>query len=313
MKKLLTCLFILSSLISIEARAELKEGYAMIDAGDAPRAAQFFCTQPYQNLKKDEAAEALAMCGRLLDQLADSLTEKAEKKCYWKNGGDPACMQREAEALNAQYGRGSFVYEHNILFLSYAGSQYKTILEKYSGSKYAPEAEFYLLLRQVAAHPDVVIPKVNAFLAKYKSGEWNRRGLLLLARVNEDVWYVHKKWSWVLYNDKVGEDELLIKSEKYRQDALNIYQKLLSQKNTVEGKMAAREYDLLKQNREDGVLYSIVSDSSPGTLDMWGVGKHFTLGKAPSESAVVDAPSNQPLDGKQPDEKNKKVNQRWSN
>ncbi len=303
---MLSAIFALS-LLSSRSFAGLEQGYLLVDGNEPEKAAQFFCSQ--KDLKKDDAAEALAMCGRLLDQLADMLSERAEKKCYWVRSGDPSCMMREADALSARFGAGSFAYEHSILFVSYTGAQYRQILEKYPKSKFAPEAEFYLLLRGMVGHPDAVLPKINSFLAKHPSGEWNRKGLLLLARANQDIWFVHNKWSWVLYNNQLAEDELIIRSQKYRQAALAVYEKLIMQKNSFEGQIAKREYDLLKQNVDDGVLYTIVSDSSAGTLDMWGIGKHIVT-SLPTESAIVDAPTQtsiggEPADLKQPKKRSK--------
>ncbi|HPW45993.1 MAG TPA: hypothetical protein PKU96_06455 [bacterium] len=250
----------------------LDEGYAMERSGNLEGAAKFFCGYSQTNLSdKKWAPESLVKCARLLDSLADSFTERAEKKCYWSGGGDPTCMQREAAALNSQYGPGSFEYVHAIVYIPYTGVHYKTLMSKYPGSKYAQEADFYLLLRELVGHPDNVFPRVKAYLARHPKGEWHRKGLLLWARVNEDVWYVHRKWSWVLFNYQISPEELLIRSEPYRQEALRTYKILMKDSNTFEGQAAAREYAVLNDNRDDSVVYSIVNDSSPGTLAAWGI------------------------------------------
>ncbi len=251
----------------------LDAGDAMLSQGDLEGAAQFFAEYASRNPgDKENSPEALAKAGRILDALADSFTGRAEKSCYWgKGGGSPECMQRFASQYNSKFGEGSFRYEHAVTFIPYTGSHYRLLLAKYPSSKYAPEADFYLLMRELVGHPDIVLPRIKAFLSKYPKGEWNRRGLLLWARVNEDVWYVHRKWSWVLFNYQVSPEDLIIKAEPYRQEALRTYEKLMRDSKSPEGAAAAREYAILKDNGEDGVTYSIVNDSSPGTLSSWGV------------------------------------------
>lgn len=256
------------------ARAgDLDQGKQMMAAGDLAGAAAFFNRYAVEHAgDAANAPEALAMAGRILDVLADSLTGAAEKSCYWgKGGGSPECMQQQAAQMNARFGADAFRYEHAVTYIAYTGSHYREILAKHPKSAYAPEAEFVLLLRQLVGHPDTVLPKVKAFIAKHPKGEWNRKGLLLWARANEDTWYVHRKWSWVLFNDAISPEDLIIKAEPYRQEALRTYEKLLKEPGTFEGRAAAREYPILKENGEDNITYSIVNDSSPGTLSAWGI------------------------------------------
>jgi len=248
----------------------LDNGYAMLNLGQFQQAANFFCG--YARAGKN-VPESLALCGRLLDKISDSLTGSAEKKCYWNKKGSYECMQREASILNSRFGHSSFTFNHNLLSIVYTGAQYRIIISKFPHSRYRPEADFYLLLKSLRGHPTIVLPRIKAFISKYSSGVWHRKGLLLWARVNEDIWYVHKKWSWVLYNYTLAPDELVIRAEPYRQEALKAYRELKKYHNTFEGITAAIEYLKLKANQDDGVLYSIVNDSYPGTLmDKWKVG-----------------------------------------
>jgi hypothetical protein len=267
-------LFALSFVNIASASADaLDQGRDLMRHGRLEAAAQFFNDYARTHPRdKKLAPEALAMAGRILDALADSLTGEAEKKCYWRKGGSrtPACMQREADAFNAKFGPGSFEYEHAITFISYTGAQYRELLRRYPNSKYATEARFYILLRNLVGHPDVVLPRIREFYSKYGKGEWKDRAQLLWARVNEDVWHVHRNWSWVIYNERLDQDELIIKAEPYRQEALKTYSKLKKKKGFV-GERARAEYEILNANRDDGHIYSIVNDSSPKTLAAWGV------------------------------------------
>lgn len=251
----------------------LDQGKALMRQGNLEVAAQFFNNYAQTHPKdKKRSAEALALTGRIMDAMADSLTGAAEKKCYWRKGGarNPGCMRREAAAYNAKFGPGSFEYEHAIVFISYTGSHYNELLRRYPRSKYATEARFYLLLRNLGGHPDKVLPRIREFSSKYGKGDWKRRTRLLWARVNEDIWYIHRKWSWVLYNEVIDEDELVIRAEPYRQEALRTYRKIKG-KNDFIGREAKREYEMLNANQDDGHIYSIVNDASAKTLKAWGV------------------------------------------
>lgn len=254
------------------AADDLDQGRSLMRQGQLDAAAQFFNSFVLQRPSDKLAPEALALSGRCLDAMADYLSGEAEKRCYWgrEKARTPECMQREADALNARYGPGAFQYEHAVLFIFYTGSHYRQLLSAYPKSAYAPEAEFYQLLRQLGGHPDTVIPRINAFLSRAK-GEWNRRGQLLLARVNEDVWYVMRKWSWVLFNDQIDQAELIVRAEPYRQAALRAYQQLMKDKGSCEGAAAAQEYARLQATQDDNVVYSIVNDASPGVLSKWCV------------------------------------------
>ena len=220
--------------------------------------------------------EALALTGRVLDKLQDALTERYEKKCYWNKGasGSPECMERGAADLTARYGVGAFRYSGGtgIAFIEYTGSHYQQIADRFSKSGFADEAEFYLLLRNLKQHPDIVLPRIQAYLKAHRKGDWHRRGLLLWARVNEDVVYIWKHWTWVVFNGSVSDDDLIIKSEPYRRAAMTAYEQLVKEgKESFEGKVAAKELGLMKSSGSDGMVYGITNDSSPGTWANWGI------------------------------------------
>lgn len=286
-------IFAALSLVPLFLRADdLDEGRRLLADGDLQAAAEilnrYAASHPDDSKK---TPEALALCGRALDGSADALTGAAEKACYWTKGGggSPDCMQQHAAKYNRRFGADSFRYEHAITYVVYTGAHYRKILENFPKSAYVPEADFYLLLHSLVGHPDTVMPRIKAFLAKYPKGEWNRKGLLLWARVNEDIWYVHRKWSWVLYNYQIAPDELLIRAEPYRQEALRAYETLMKSKKTFESKVAEQEYALLKNNRENERTFSIVNDSIPGTMMGWGVETSGSPVIGPANTATSDA------------------------
>lgn len=276
MKRTVTSILLFAAILfagSLAHADALDQGRALMRQGNLEAAAQFFSNyaRTHPNDKK-LTPEALAMTGRIMDALADSLTGEAEKKCYWRKGSsrNPDCMRREAAAFNAKFGPGSFQYEHGITFIAYTGSQYRELLSRYPKSKYATEARFYLLLRQLGGHPDKVIPRIREFSEKYGKGEWKRTAQLLWARVNEDIWYVHREWSWVLFNEQVDQEEMIVRAEPYRQEALRTYKQLMGKDDFV-GRAAKREYQMLNANQDDGHVYSIVNDANPKTLREWGI------------------------------------------
>lgn len=270
--------FLLSILLScigaVSAHADgVDDGMRLLKQGNLLEAARRFNEYAIANPDGKKTPEALALCGRILDHIVDSFGEAAEKRCYWIKGAPraPQCMKQQTSSLNLQFGEDAFRYEHAITYISYTGVHYRTLLKKFPKSRYVAEADFYLLLREMAGHPDAVLPRIKAYLRRHPKGEWHRKGLLLWARVNEDIWHIHRKWSWVLYNYRVLPEELIIRAEPYRQEALRTYKDLMRVKKTFEGKRAAAEYALIEANREDGQTYSIVDDSNVGTLDVWGI------------------------------------------
>jgi len=251
----------------------LSEGKGMVSSGNLEGAAEFFSGYAAKNPKDREGApEALALAGRLLDSLSDPLTGRAEKSCYWGKGkGSPDCMRRFAAEYNSRFGEGSFEYRGVVNMITYTGSHYRRLASQYPKSRYAPEADFYILLRGLVGQPDEVLKRVKAFLSKHRKGEWNRKGTLLLARVNADIWRVYRRQGWFLSNSRISKEDMIILAESYRQEAMKLYSKLMRDAESFEGKAAAREHEDLLNNRDEGIVYSIVNDSTPGTLAAWGI------------------------------------------
>lgn len=211
-----------------------------------------------------DAAKELFNTAQKLDGMVNTLTEQAEKECYWKKGGgrDHPCMQRFVGRTNQEYGEGSFTFDPQLNILHYTGIHYEKILKEHPKSKFAAGAEFQLLRRNVIGLPDEVLPHLEEFLKKHTRGEWWRQGVLLLARLNQDIWYIHKYRSWVLYNWKISDAELALKAEQYRAEALKHFETLLRKhSHTSEGREARKEYDLLKKYEDDGKLYGIVDEA----------------------------------------------------
>jgi hypothetical protein len=219
-----------------------------------------------------QTPEALLLLGNTLNRLADLFSERVEMACYWgKSGESLTCPRGEVEKLNAIYGAGAFKFVTDIAYVPYSGIHFQEILNRFPKSQQAPEAEFQLLLKNLVGHPKDVLPRVKSFLDKYKDGEMNRKALLLWARVNEDIWYIHHSWSWVIYNERYSQEELMVKAEPYRQEALKTYEKLISKySGTFEATAGKREYDSLKANQDDGETYSILQDTVGGSPDKWG-------------------------------------------
>lgn len=314
-----------SSLIGVAHASDFDDAKNLVMSGQVEEGAQTLA----RLVQTNPSPEALLLLGKSLDRLQDVFSERVEKACYWgKSGGTPACAQAQAEKFNAIYGAGAFRFVTDIAYVPYTGIHYKQLLDKFPNSKEAPEAEFQLLLKNLVGHPDVVLPRVKAYLDKHPSGEANCRGLLLWARVNEDIWYVHRSWSWVLYNEAFAPDELVVKAEPYRQEALKTFQKVLGKcKGTFEAQAAQREYDLLNANQDDGETYSILQDTVGGSPDKWGspipkpaltatqrgLGEPGWQQKTPAAPAAAPqaAPAVPAAPAPQPAVKKKSTSQRW--
>jgi len=304
---LLLCFFLV---VGVAFASEYDDAKNLIQSGQVEAGAQMLARM----ISAKPTPEALLLLGRSLDRLQDLFSERAEKTCYWAKGGggSPACMQSEASRLNATYGAGSFKFVTDIAYIPYTGTHYQEVVSKFPKSSQAAEAEFHLLLKNLVGHPDVVLPKVKDYLNRHSGGEMNRKALLLWARVNEDVWYIHRDWSWVLYNERVSPEDLIVRAEPYRQEALKTFEKIMNKySGTFEGDAAKREYNLLKGTQNDGETYSILADTVGGSPDKWGstipkpalsatqrgVGEP---GWKPGATAPVQAPAAAPAPSKQP-------------
>ena len=230
-----------------------------------------------QMLAKEEQShpspEGLLLLGQTLDRLVDLFSERVEMACYWGHAREatPSCAQAQADKLNAIYGAGAFKFVTDIAYVPYTGIHYRQIMNKFSGSKEAGEAEFQLLLKNLIGPPKEVLDRVRDFLNHHKSGETNRKALLLWARVNKDMWYIHHAWSWVIYNQKYSPAELTAKAEPYRKEAIKTFEELISKHSgTFEAGAAQQELSLIKANQYDSEVYSILQDTVGGSPDKWG-------------------------------------------
>lgn len=265
----ISLLLCFSSLIGIANASEFDNAKQMIMSGQVEAGAQTLA----RLVQTSPSPEALLLLGKALDRLQDLFSERVEKTCYWGHGsaGTPACAQSETEKLNAIYGAGAFKFVTDIAYVPYTGIHYKELVSKYSGSSEAQEAEFQLLLKDLVGHPSIILSKVKKFLDKHSSGDVGRKALLLWARVNKDVWYIHRSWSWVIYNETISPDELVVRAEPYRQEAMKSYEKIISKYGgTFEAQAAQTELNLLKNNQNDGEVYSILQDTVGGSPDKWG-------------------------------------------
>jgi len=304
---LLLCLFFMMG--NIAHASELDDARNMIQSGQLETGAQtlvrFIKANPNDS---KQTPEALLLLGNTLNRLADVFSERVEMSCYWGKGAGQslACPQAEAQKLNALYGDGAFKFVTDIAYVPYSGIHFKEILDKFPKSSQAPEGEFQILLKNLVGHPKDVLPRVKSFLDKYRDGEMNRKALLLWARVNQDVWYIHHSWSWVIYNERYSQEELLVRAEPYRQEALKTYEKLINKyPGTFEATAGKSEYDSLKANQDDGETYSILQDTIGGSPDKWGsaipkpklratqrgLGEPGWKGGAPAQAPAAPAPA----------------------
>lgn len=193
---------------------------------------------------QSDPGKALYDKAKELTRLADSLTEKAEKACYWgKKTGGAECMQKFVKEFNAKYGEGSFVYQPQLNAIQYTGLHYQQLMQKFSKSDYAAAADYDLLARDLIGEPDAVLARVEKFLDRHPEGEWNRKGKLLLGRLHQDVWSLSRKGL-----QEVPESA----AARHRDLALKLFLEVGAQK----------DYQLLKAGKDDGVFYGIVNESA---------------------------------------------------
>jgi hypothetical protein len=209
-----------------------------------------------------DSPKDLITLGRALDHYAEQVNNDAEQTCYRGKGPrTPQCMTNYANKMNAKYGAGAFVFIPTQIIIRYTGTQYQQVIDKAPNSPEAAEAAYYLLEKNLIGNPDEVLKRVQDYIAQYK-GAFNLKARLLYARLNEDLWWIHRKWAWMLYNGSVSEDELIVRGEKYRQAAIKAYEDLIKKAGgSPEGKIAKQELAAVKNLQDDGRLYGIVSDA----------------------------------------------------
>jgi len=256
MKNIFLIILFVTLNLTATAKESKSEGDNLFEAGQYESAAKWYAGK---NTSHD-----LLCLAKSLEKMSDQINTTAERKCFRsKGGGGGECMKKYAESLNEIYGPGSFEYAEHLVFIRYTGAHYKKIEEGFPKSDEAAEAAYMNLTKNLVGHPDAVLPRITLFLKKYPDGEWHRKSLLLWARINEDIWWIHRKWSWVLYNWTLSEEELIVKAEPYRQEALKTFEQMIKKhSNTDEGKAAKMEYELLKKYQDDGRLYGIINEAS---------------------------------------------------
>ena len=213
-------------------------------------------------IAQGDSPKDLITLGRALDQYSEQVNNDAEQACYRGKGPrTPKCMADYANKMNTKYGAGAFQFIPTQIIIRYTGTHYQQIIDSYPNSPEAAEAAYYLLEKNLIGTPDEVLGRVQNYINKYK-GPYNLKARLLYARLNEDLWWIHRKWAWMLYNGSVSEDELIVRGEKYRQAAIKAYEALIKKDGgTPEGKIAKQELAQAKALQDDGKLYGIVSDA----------------------------------------------------
>lgn len=256
MKHAALALLLISSVSFAKDKVDLVPGQALYNQGQYQQAADYFVGK--------DGPEALLWLGRSLDKYAEQVNNDAEQECYRKKGSPktPACLGQYAERMNAKYGAGAFQFFPTQIIIRYMGTHYQQVANDYPKSDAAAEAAYYELEKNLLGAPEDVLGRVQAYISKYSKGEWNLRARLLYARLNEDIWWIHRKWAWMLYNGSVAEDELIVRGEKYRKAAIQAYEELIKKAGGSDvGKAARAELAKVKNNEDDGVLYGIVSDA----------------------------------------------------
>lgn len=266
MKKLITIFGVMTLLLLASqafAKNGMEEGDNLFKAGSYKEAAKWYQNYANTQAKGDkEKAEALGKFGQSLEKLSDGYSADAEKKCYWQSRAGTVCMENYVKQLNAEWGDGAFEYVANLNIIKFAGGFYKQLSASSSDESVICDADFNTLSRNTLGQPDEVLARVDSFMQKYPDGACYRKGLLLKARLNEDLWYIHLKWSFVLYNWRLSEEELIVRSEKYRNEAVKLYEELISKfKRTPEAEIAKKELKLVKAHKTDGKLYGIINES----------------------------------------------------
>lgn len=258
-KSVILVVLILMPLSILAKEGSLKDAEMLYEKGSFQKAADLVA--PHARIKKGgRDAKTLLLYGKCLEGMTEDMNTEAERMCYRSPGAPrtPSCMRKFAEKYNARYGAGSFEYVHDIITIRYTGIHYDRLVNDFPNSDAAAEADYYILGKNLVGHPDVVLPQIKEFLKKHPRGKWHRKGLLLWARINEDIWWLHMNRPMAIAGWDVSRGEMIVKGEAYRREAMKAFRKVRGGK---EGKAAKKELRLLRKHKTDGKMYGIIFES----------------------------------------------------
>lgn len=246
-----------------EEKVSFESADALYRSGKAREAAEVYYRSYLANPKGRKGLEALIKTGRALDVAKLRLYEDADKKCYLDKRHEqarPECFESYVTDLNQRFGGGSFTYHGDQVQFTYNATHFRKALEEFPGSPFEDEARLMLLRGNelLGDEPAAICAKVDGWLAAFPKSPHRPKALLLLGRLHADAFVTFKRGGFILIDGRVDSEGIAMERSKHQQKGLAAFKEILDKyPDSPERKAAEREYQLLKEGKDDGIFYGI--------------------------------------------------------
>ena len=241
----------------------IEEGDRFFQAGRYSESADRYYAAYLVSPAGKRAAEALVKTGRSLDLAVRNLYEAADAACYLNKKRDeanPGCFEAAVADLNRRFGEGAFSYHGDQVQFSYNATHFRRVLSEFPGSPYQGEASLMMLRGGALLQddPDAVCRKVEDWIQMYPKSSSMPKALLLLGRLHADAFVLFKKGAFIVVGGKYDREQLPMGASKHQFKGLEAFQSILDKyPSSPEAKIAARELEILKNGKDDGIFYGI--------------------------------------------------------
>ena len=250
--------------MSINAKANfIKDGDKLFKQGAYLKAADSYYKAYKQDPRGKKADQALFKTGSSLDVASPGIYEEADRVCYLNKKtaeATPACFERVVQRLNSRYGAGSFFYWADRIMIQYSGKHFQKILDEYPKSSYRADATFKMFRGKnlLQGSPESICGRVEHWIHKNSKSKLLSEAWLLLGRLYADSWWLYTKHTFITKGGVAQLDGLGERSERTKGKGLAAFRQVFEKfRKSSHASAARREYDLLKNNKDDGVMYGI--------------------------------------------------------
>jgi hypothetical protein len=246
-----------------DAKALIKEGDDLLERRAYAKAATRYY-QAYEINPKDKKADyALYKTGLTLDEMASHLYEEADKVCYLnkrREDANPQCFKDFIKPYNQRFGEGTYYYWDDRILIFYSGNHFEKLLNEFPKSSYRAEASFKMFRGKdmFEGSPKKIIGRVESWIKGNKKNQLLPEAWLLLGRLYSDAWWVYAKHHFITEGGYARLEGIPEKAARNRGKGLAAFRKVFEKyEKSKEAPIARREFEILKNNKNDGVMYGI--------------------------------------------------------
>ena len=260
-------LFILMSFLMMgkngQAGNPIKEGDQLLEEGHLLQAADTYYQAYLQDPTHKKADLLLFKTGIVLDLAAPKLYEDADRKCYLDKKteeANPQCFDDYARRLNNRYGDNAFFYWADRIVIQYAGSHFQKILDDFPKSPLYADAVFKMFRGKslMQGNPEEITDRVQQWIDNNSKSKILPEAWLLLGRLYADSWWVYARHAFVARGGVAQIGGIPENAEISKGKGLAAFRKVFEKyPDSAEAPVAKKEFQLLKNNKNDGFMYGI--------------------------------------------------------